>query len=184
MAKSNVMVLDLTNYKDRVSARVEPGTYTVVIDDAEQGTSANQNPKVTVYFRVVGGNYDGATLVDFLTLTEAAMFRMVGLMNAVGMKAPRKRIQVDLNKFIGKTLQVEVDDDTYNGRTRSKVQNFMKAAAGSASVADVPDTTDDSVEEPDMDDEEPVMEEEPVTKESEPDEDQEPEEIDLDSIQV
>lgn len=145
MSNGTNFILDLTGYKDRVGARVEPGRYRVVVDDAEMDKSKAGNPMVNIWLRVVGGEFDGATLTDRLTITDKALFRIVGFMQAIGLPTPKKRLQVNTAMFVGKMLDVDVEDgDPYNGRIKSEVRGYLRVAAGQQSSADdLPDPSDD-----------------------------------------
>lgn len=136
-------VLDLSNYKDRVGARVEPGRYRVVVDDCEMDKSKAGNPMVNVWLRIVGTEFDGATLTDRLTITDKALFRVVGFMQAIGLPTPKKRVQIDLRQFTGKTLDVDVEDgDPYNGRIKSEVRGYIRIAGAKAAAEEATDLDD------------------------------------------
>lgn len=140
------VVIDLSSYKDRVGSRVTPGEYLVVVDDTEQDTSRAGNPMINVWLRVIGGDHDGATITDRLTITEKALFRVVGFLNAIGIPTPRKRIQVQPQKWIGRRLVVTVDDgEPYNGRVKSEVRDYSKAKKSDqvAEVSDLEDVPED-----------------------------------------
>lgn len=133
------MIIDLSNYKDRVGARVPAARYRVQVEDVEATKSSNNNPMINVWFRIVGGDYDGATIVDRLTLSEKALFRVVGFMQAIGLKTPKKRIKLNIQAFVGKTLEIDVEDgEPYNGRVKSEVRGYHRAA-GNGSVEPVED---------------------------------------------
>jgi hypothetical protein len=122
-------VIDLTNYKDRVGTRVAPGRYRVQVEDVEQTESSNKNPMINLWFRVLGGDFDGATITDRLVLTEKSLFRVVGFMGGIGLPTPRKRLKLNIRQFVGRTLDIEVEDgDPYNGRVRSEVRGYFKVA--------------------------------------------------------
>jgi hypothetical protein len=126
---SSDLIIDLSEYKDRMGNRVLPGNYRVVVEDAEPDQSKAGNPMVNLWFRVIGGDFDGATLVDRLVMTEKSLFRVVGFMQAIGMPTPRKRLKINIQAFIGKSLMVEVDDgEPYNGRVRSEVRGYMRVS--------------------------------------------------------
>lgn len=167
---SNAVVIDLSNYKDRFGQYIDPGRYRVVVEDAEMDTSKAGNPMVNLWLTVQGGDFDGATITDRLTITEKALFRVVAFMSAIGLPTPKKRLQVSLQQFIGKRLEIDVEDgDPYNGRVRSEVRGYMRIKAAAAEeVADVADL--------DADEEEPTPESEYVSDEpTDYDEDAEPE---------
>ena len=64
-------ILDLSQYRDRVGARVAEGRYRVRVDDAELNKSKAGNPMVELWLTIQGGEFDGMTLTDRLTLTVA-----------------------------------------------------------------------------------------------------------------
>lgn len=125
---SQSITLDLTNYKDRVGSRVAPGTYRVIVDDAETDESKAGNPMVNTWLRILDGPYAGNVLTDRMVLTEKSLFRIVGFMQAIGIPTPKKRVAINLRQFVGKILLVEVDDgDPYNGRVKSEVRGYSRA---------------------------------------------------------
>jgi hypothetical protein len=134
---SDDLIIDLSNYKDRMGSRIEPGHYRVQVEDAEAGQSAQKKtPQVQVWFRVLGTDFDGQTVVDRLYLTDASMFRMVGFMQAVGLPTPRKKLKVNVRQFVGKILEIDVEDgEPYNGRVRSEVRGYSRALGASTGAA-------------------------------------------------
>jgi hypothetical protein len=135
--------IDLSNYKDRVGNRVLPGRYHVIVEDAEMDKSQAGNQMINLWLRVQGGEFNGAVLVDRLTLTEKALFRVVGFMQAIGMQTPKKRLRVNIGTFINKGLDVDVDDgEPYNGRVKSEIRGYLRPVRGesngTAAVADLP----------------------------------------------
>lgn len=146
------LTIDLTNFKDRVGSRVAPGTYRVIVEDAEQDKSKAGNPMVNIWFKVQGGDFDGATITDRLVLTEKSLFRVVGFMQAIGLPTPKKRLQISLGKFLNQVLEIEVSDgEPYNGRVRSEVRGYARVKKSEkASGADLDDL--ENVEEPETTD--------------------------------
>lgn len=146
-------VFDLTSYKDRRGGRVPEDTYKVAVEDVEvtkisQGENEGK-PMINIWFRVVGGEFDGVTLMDRLPQTEKALFRTANFLQAIGMKTPKKRIQLDLNSLIGKYLEVTVVDGTpFRGEIRSEVRSYARVAkAEKATERDIEDAPEDLPEE-------------------------------------
>lgn len=130
MATSNSsnVTIDLTNYKDKVGSRVPEGRYKVVVEDIELDKSAAGNQMINVWLRVSGGDQDGAVIIDRLVLTEKSLFRVVGFMSAIGLPTPKKRLQVNVISWKGRTLLVDVaDGEPYNGRVKSEVRGYERA---------------------------------------------------------
>lgn len=124
------IVVDLTNYKDKVGARIQPGRYVVVVEDAETDTAKSGNPMINVWLRVLGGEFDGSTVVDRLVITPNSLFRIVGFMQAIGLPTPKKKLKLNVGAFIGRTLEIDVEDgDPYNGRIKTEVRGYMRHVA-------------------------------------------------------
>lgn len=126
-------VIDLTSYKDRRGGRVPEGTYKVAVEDYEiakisQGENEGK-PMINIWFRVVGGEFDGVTIMDRLPQTEKALFRTANFLQAIGMKTPKKRIQLDLSALVGKYLEITAVDGTpFRGEIRSEVRSYARVA--------------------------------------------------------
>jgi hypothetical protein len=97
--------------------------------------------------------------VENLYRTEASMFRIVAFLNALGIKTPKAKISLKLRQLMGRRVTVNISDDTYNGRTRSRVDSFERYIAdGSSSttggidlddfISDTSDDVQDLPEEP------------------------------------
>lgn len=146
----NKFVFDLTSYKDRRGGRVPEDTYKVAVEDFEvakisQGENEGK-PMINLWFRVVGGEFDGVTIMDRLPQTEKALFRTANFLQAIGMKTPKKRIQLDLGALVGKYLEVTVVDGTpFRGEIRSEVRSYARLAKAEKSTEkDVEDTEEES----------------------------------------
>lgn len=169
---SEIVSIDLSNYRDRVGQRVAPGRYLVSVGDAERDTSRAGNPMVILNLTIEGPSHEGATLVDRLTVTDKALFRVVEFMQALGMPTPRKRLNLNLRSLIGRRLVVDVvDGEPYNGRVRSEIAGYLRAtpenlpggmssapASDSVDLADLEDaaSSDAGAEDVDVDADEPV----------------------------
>lgn len=146
-----VQTIDLTNYRDRTGGRVPEGDYLVQIEELEQGQSKAGADMWTLYLRVVGGEFDGVTLLDRLTMSEKALFRVVGFLTAMGKKIERKRISLDPQSFVGRKVRVTVaDGEPYNGTIRSDVRSYTRYLAQEKTVDELSalDADDAPAEEP------------------------------------
>lgn len=190
-------ILDLTNYRDTQGARVEPGDYEVVVEHAELGKSKAGNQMITLSYRIIGTEFDGLTIVDRLTLTDKALFRVVGFMQAAGMSVKKVKRKMTTSMFLNKRLAITVEDgDPYNGSVKSEVRGYMRATSASAGGggtsrdADEGDLFDDEAE--DLPEDEAVEQPEPkksaprkqqaAPAEEEDEDDQD--ELDLDEVDL
>lgn len=152
------VTIDLTNYRDTSGSRVDPGRYRVQVDWAEQGEARSGNTMITMGLSILGGPFAGSTLVDRLVLTSKSMFRVVGFLQAIGFPTPKKRISVDPDKFVGKVLEVDVDDgDPYNGTVRSEIRGYIQVAktAPKDDFEETESESEDVSDQPTDEDEEP-----------------------------
>lgn len=150
MATDN-MIIDLTNYKDRFGQRVAPGRYTVRVADAEPDETGDGRPMINLFLEVLDeGEFEGSTVVDrLLPAHEKALFRVVNFMRAIGLPTPKKRLQINLRSWIGKVLEVDLDDgNPYNGVVRSEVRGYMPSDRKVEESRDLDDLDEESTEEP------------------------------------
>lgn len=145
------VTIDLSDYKDTVGGRVPEGRYKVIVEDADLDKSKAGNTMIVLGLKIIapGEEADGVTIVDRLTQTSGALFRTVNFMQALGLPTPRKRLQINLAKFTGRTLMIDVEDgEPYQGRVKSEVRGYFKVSASSADeVTDLEDEDEDLEEE-------------------------------------
>lgn len=129
-------VIDLSNYKDSGNVRIPEGRYRAIVDDVDLDKSRAGNTMIKVWMRVLGGEHDGAIILDRLTLTDKAMFRVVGFMQGIGIKTPKKKLQINLGTFLNRQADIEVvDGEPYNGRIRSDIAQYIRVAQPKAEEA-------------------------------------------------
>ncbi len=136
------ITLDLTDYRDKSGSRVPEGTYTAVVGDIEVGKSQKGDQMITLFLDIAGDaagtrtEFDGLTIVDRLTITKAALFRVVGFLQALGEQTPRQAIRINPSTWKGRRVLVDlIDGDPYRGRVKSEVAAYARAAKSSASSA-------------------------------------------------
>ena len=166
-------------------SRCSEGIHRAKVAEIQEKTSQGGDDMLQIAMEVVAGADKGCRLFDNCVLTDKALWKFKQLLSALGVKCDGK-VAVDLDGLIGKTCDIEVFHEEYNGQTRAKISNYSKVTAS----ADVDDDDDDEEE----DEEEvkpskkpkaapakatakkPVKKEEPEDKDGEEDEDDEEEE--------
>ncbi len=147
--------LDFTNIEAYV--KCAEGQHVVKLIEIEETESQAGNDMLNATFQVVKGTSTGAKLYDNFVLTEKALWKLQSFLVAVGMKADGK-VVLDLDKLVGKTCIVEVAHEEYDGKTRARIQEFIKLSAKASDDED--DEEDEDLEEEDDEEEE----EEPAPK--------------------
>jgi hypothetical protein len=132
---SEDVTFDFSNYRDRVGGRVPPNRYRVTVDDTEVDKSNAGNVMINVWLRITGGEYDGTVVIDRLTQTEKALFRTVNFMQALGFPTPKKRLKVNIRSWIGRQLDVDLEDgEPYLGKVKSEVRGYNRIEGGKRPV--------------------------------------------------
>lgn len=166
MAKRK-MKLDFTGVE--TFNRPAEGVHKVKIEKIEETVSQGGNDMFKVTFVVIAGASKGCKVIENYPLIDTALWKLKGLLEAIGMKADG-RVQIDLDKMEGKTLELTVKYEEYEGKDRARVAETRKvgAAITGDDEDDIDEDDDDELDE--EDDEEDEEEEEPPkkSKKSEP----------------
>lgn len=128
MSNGETFEVDLSGYVNTQGSILPPGTYTLVVEDVEMMSSKAGNPMWKITSSVVDGAHKGLALVDFVTITSKAMFRVVAFLNAIGVPTPKKNLSIPKSMMVGKMFEATVDDDEYGGRKSSKIQSYASIA--------------------------------------------------------
>ena len=153
------------------------------IASAEVKQSQGGNDMIVVSYEVTKGDDKGARVYENYVLTENSLWKLKGMLQAIGMKADGK-IQLDVDKLVGKVCQINVQHEEYDGRLRARVESVMKFSASTADDEDFEDDVDDEAPFNGMN--EPEEEEKPkktakkAAKKAEPEEEPEDDDDDWD----
>lgn len=130
--------------------KASEGQHVVRIISIDEKESQGGNDMLQACFEVAKGADKGSRVYENYPLTDTALWKLKGMLQAIGMKAEGK-ISLDLDKLIGKMLIIEVTHEEYNGQTRARVAECRKLNAANE---DEDDEYDEDVEDMDEDDEE------------------------------
>lgn len=161
MAKSRTKKLDFSGVE--VFNAPAEGVHKVKIAKVEETTSQGGNDMFKVTFVVVAGPSKGSKVIENYPLVEAALWKLKSLLEAIGMKADG-RVAVDLDKMEGKTLEIEVKLEEYEGKDRVRVAETRKVGASIAKEDAEEDEDDDDFDEDEEEDEEDEEEDEEEVK--------------------
>ncbi|UOW93117.1 hypothetical protein SEA_NOSHOW_49 [Mycobacterium phage NoShow] len=175
--KATKKIIDFSNVKERGNfnpKNIEPGDYTAKITKVEE-TEAKDGEDMWV-FTMELDDVPRATYPYYCKLVDNQYWKVKTLFAAAGVDVGKRKVAVDPNKLVGKTIGVAMDDDEYEGRLKSVIAEVFPPDE----VSDAEDT------EPEDDDlEEDEVEEEPAPKkrrakksEPEPEEDDDEDEED------
>lgn len=167
-------------------SRCSEGIHRAKVAEIQEKTSQGGDDMLQIAMEVVSGADKGCRVFDNCVLSDKALWKFKQLLSALGIKCDGK-VAVDLDGLIGKTCDIEVFHEEYNGQARAKISNYSK-------VTTSVDTDDDDDNEEEDEEEvkpskkpktapaktpakkKPVKKEEPEDEDEEEDEDDEEEE--------
>lgn len=138
------------------------GIHTAKLVQIDEGTTQGGDDMLKAVFEVTKGDSKGARVFDNFALTDKALWKFKICLSAMGIKTDGK-IAVDLDKLVGKLVDIEVAHEEYNGQVRARITDYSA----------VEDTDDEFEDDDDIEDEAPA--EKPAKKKAEPDDDEDDE---------
>jgi hypothetical protein len=116
-------------------APIEAGVYEVEVKSWEAGTSKNNNPRIEIILittRPEGS--EGRELRDYITLTDAAIWRLGWFVSSCGIKVGEledmesgsEEFRRVLQACVGRKLWVTVVIDSYDGKQNNKITEYAK----------------------------------------------------------
>jgi hypothetical protein len=133
--------MDFTNVKEGGvfnPRHVEPGDYRLKIVKVDDHTSQAGNDGWVFTLKRDGD--ERATYPYHCGADEKQAWKVRKLFIAAGLQVPKKRVMVDPNKLVNKTIGASLDDDEYEGRLKSVITDTFPAD-------DVTESDDDDDEE-------------------------------------
>lgn len=178
MAKRTITV-DMTGVE--TFSKVSEGIHTAKVKEINTTTTQAGDDALQVIFEVIKGEDKGGRVFETFTLIDKALWKFKAFLKAIGVKHEGK-IKIDLDKLIGKTCDIEVFWNEYNGQTYTKISDYFPIGKTAYD-----DEEEDEEEEQEEEQEEvkpakrgrPAKNKKPIKKE-EPEEDEEDDDFDDD----
>ena len=138
-------ILDFSNYAEQqTSEGIQAGKYLARITKAVEYESKNGNIYILLNMQVIGGPKEHveskSVLVDRLTLSDNALFRMANFLPAIGIPVDKK-VAFDSKQFVGKKVVAIVDMEEYLGQPRPAVKRYAPISAWEGELPSAPATT-------------------------------------------
>lgn len=175
--KKRTSVIDFSKTTSR-RAKIPNDDYLFKISDAWEGISGTGNP--TAYFeaKIPKGNYKGFQGYYNCSLKPKALWKLRQFLEALGMEDLGKKLNIDWTEVIGKYFGATVEEDTYQGKVRSKIIDVFPSSEleEDEEETDEGDSEEEEVEEDEEGDEEEGDDEDNDEEEEEDEEEDEEEE--------
>lgn len=173
----DVVVIDFSQMEESEGGgkRYKEGDYVGKILSAKRDVSSEKgSPCIKIVLQFTEGRYKGKKITERLWLSNKALPRIADLMEILGVKVPKREVEIPLKKLVGKEIGFSLEDEEYDDKMRSRVSwDFLDPD----DVRDSDDEDDDDDDDLDLDDEDEDDEDE----DDEDDDDDEDEE-DLDDM--
>lgn len=117
--------VDFTNVKDDF-APISEGVHVVIVSGVEQ-KPGKQYPYLNWEGTVQDGNDKGKKQWWITSLAPEALFNLRNMMIAMGIQVPKSKFDIDTDLMLKRPLGIRVEQYLYEGKTKSKVTEFMPA---------------------------------------------------------
>jgi hypothetical protein len=134
------LVVNLTDVQEMKFENVPKGTYVAEVDEATYGMSnSTGKPMITMKWKIAEGEYEGKTLLQFLSFSPKALSGTKSNLNRVAPElatAPFKpRELCDQGFFLGRKAKIRVDLGEYQGEMRSQIKGLVAYTGESGEFA-------------------------------------------------
>lgn len=123
---SKRVTVDLSGVESSRKA-IPEGQYVVSVNDASMENSSKGNDYIRFEFEVIEGAHKGAKLYHNCSLQPQALFNLKGVLEALGFTIPTKAFDLNLSELIGLECEVEVGHETYDGKKRARIVEFISS---------------------------------------------------------
>lgn len=120
--KGNSVTLDFSEVKSFKA--IPEGPYLVEVTSVEEGKSQNDNPTLSFEFSIAEGKFQGSKLWHTTALTKEALWKVREVFEALGQEVDGQ-VTYDLDELVGCTCGVIVYNETYEGKQRAKIGEFL-----------------------------------------------------------
>jgi hypothetical protein len=128
---------------------VKDGTYEAEIISAELEESSTGNPMIVVKWKLTSGKAKGVTIYDNISCVPAALWKMRGCLEALGIEAQEDDVPAKdyAEAMVGETATVTVTNETYEGEQRPKITGYGTADEGEEEAEEEESEEEESEEE-------------------------------------
>lgn len=120
---ASAKTVDMSTVKERGAfnpKRVAEGDYAAKIVKVED-SKVKESGDFMYVFTIKLDKYSQYSYPYRCKLEENQLWKLRNILVAAGLNVPKKRMKVDPNKAVGKSIGVTMEDDEYEGRPKSEV---------------------------------------------------------------
>lgn len=182
--KATARVIDMSNVKEGGTfskRRVPAGDYEAKILKVEDATvkKGDNEGEPQYLFTVSLSKHPANKYPYYCTLVANQLWKLRNLFVAAGKAVPKKKLKLDPNLIVGKTIAVTMEDDEYEGKMQSVIAAVFPASELNAVETDGDDEVEDD-DEAEAESEDDEAEDDDAEAAGDEDEEEEEEEDDAD----
>lgn len=105
------------------------GMYEAVVDEVSMEEKEKGKPYLAWKFKTVDDDpkFDGKALYNNTSLQPQSLWVLATLLDCLGVDRPDGPMDLDLEGMVGLEIMLQVEHEEYEGKTKSKVVDFMAA---------------------------------------------------------
>lgn len=142
---SKAVKVDLSGVESSQKA-IPEGEYVVSVNDASIESSSKGNDYIKFEFEVIEGSHKGAKLYHNCSLLPQALFNLKNVLEALGFDIPTKAFDLDLSDLLGLECEVEVGHETFEGKKKARILEFINPEDSDVEDDDEDDEDDEDLE--------------------------------------
>lgn len=173
--KASAAILDFTDVKDGGASfnkkRVPAGDYLAKVTKVEDRPVKGTEEPQWLFTIELTEKFTDRKFPYYCKLVPNQLWKVRNLFLAAGLAIPKKKVKLDPNKVVGKTIAITLEDDEYDGKMQSTVSQTFPA-----NELDDTGVSDEDEDEEYEDEEEETEEVDTAEEEEEEPEDEEEEE--------
>lgn len=120
--------IDFSKVEERsvwTTRQIPAGIHKMKVTSVQQTEAQDGTPMLVYALKPADARYTTRLFPYYCKQQQNQLWKLRDLLVAAGETIPKKAVQIDPEKIVGRFVAVEVDDDMYNGHVRSQVQGVF-----------------------------------------------------------
>ena len=116
--------IDFTKTEDSSSwntKQIPEGLHAAKVSSVQETEAKDGTDMLLFGFKLKAPKYKTRNFPFYCKLQQNQLWKLRDLLVAAGEVVPKRALNIDPNKIVGRDIAIEVEDDTYNGNVRSTV---------------------------------------------------------------
>lgn len=135
---SSKISVDFSGVESGGGRKIPDGEYLLKVVEVEVKEAQSGGQYLAFKYKVANGPFAGATVWDNTSLKPQALWRLRTLLECFGMNPGDGKMDLDLPKMVGKTVFVEIANETYQGKEKPRVANLIAGGQETPKASEAP----------------------------------------------